>query len=238
MPELPTGTVTFLFTDVEGSTRLLQRLGKGFPAVIDDHGRILREAIAAGGGTEVQTEGDSFFAAFPTAAGAVRTALQAQRALAAHAWPDENAVRVRMGLHTGEAVLGGDDYIGLDVHRAARISAAGHGPQVLISEPTRTLVEGALPDGISLRDLGQHRLKDLERPEHLHQLVIDGLAADFPPIRTLDARPLMLASRTSLPNGRRSSAGSGRLARSPCSLSAPDCSPSPGRAAPVRPGWP
>jgi predicted ATPase/class 3 adenylate cyclase len=188
MRDLPTGTVTFLFTDIEGSTGLLQRLGEEFHGVVDDHGRILREAIRSGGGTEVQTEGDSFFAAFPTPAGALRAAVGAQRTLAAHRWPEGNAVRVRMGLHTGEGVLGGDDYIGLDVHRAARISAAGHGGQVLISEPTRALVDNALPDGMSLRDLGRHRLKDLEHPEHLHQLVIDELPAEFPPIRTLDAR--------------------------------------------------
>jgi predicted ATPase/class 3 adenylate cyclase len=204
MRSLPTGTVTFLFTDIEGSTRLLQRLGDGFHAVIEDHGRILREAIASGGGTGVHTEGDSFFAAFPTPAGALRAAVHAQRNLAARPWPEGNTVRVRMGLHTGEGVLGGDDYIGLDVHRAARISAAGHGGQTLISESTRALVEGALPDGVSLRDLGRHRLKDLEHPEHLQQLVIDGLPADFPPIRTLDAR------LTNLPAARTSFIGRGR----------------------------
>jgi predicted ATPase/class 3 adenylate cyclase len=198
MPHLPTGTVTFLFTDIEGSTRLLQRLGDAFHAVIDEHGRILREAIASGAGTEVHTEGDSFFASFPTPLGALRAAVHAQRALAAHPWPEEQAVGVRMGLHTGEGVLGGDDYIGLDVHRAARISAAGHGGQVLISEATRALVEDALPEGVALRDLGRHRLKDLEHPEHLHQLVIDGLPADFPPIRSRDARLTNLPSeRTS-----------------------------------------
>jgi class 3 adenylate cyclase len=159
MRDLPTGTVTFLFTDIQGSTRLLQRLGDRYREVIDGHGRILRDAIVEGGGGEVRTEGDSFFAVFPTPAGAVAAVVQAQQALAAHQWPQGHSVRVRMGLHTGEGVLAGDDYIGLDVHLAARIAAAGHGGQVLISEATRALVEDALPNGVSLRDLGRHRLK-------------------------------------------------------------------------------
>jgi predicted ATPase/class 3 adenylate cyclase len=188
MPDLPTGTVTFLFTDIEGSTSVLQRLGDDFRAVVDQHGRILREAIASGGGTEVNTEGDSFFAVFPTPKGALSSAVQAQLALAAHPWPRNEAVRVRMGMHTGEGVLGGDNYIGLDVHLAARIAAAGHGGQVLLSEPTRVLIGDALPDRVSLRDLGQHHLKDIEHIQRLHQLVIEGLAADFPPIRTREAR--------------------------------------------------
>jgi predicted ATPase/class 3 adenylate cyclase len=192
MRDLPTGTVTFLFTDIEGSTRLLRQLGDRYRKVVDNHGRILREAIASGDGTGVHTEGDSFFAVFPTPRGALAAAVQAQRALAAHPWPDGHSVRVRMGLHTGEAVLGGDDYIGLDVHLAARISAAGHGGQVLISEATRALVEHALPNGVSLRDLGRHRLKDIEQPQRLYDLIIDGMPAEFPAIRTLDARPTNL----------------------------------------------
>jgi predicted ATPase/class 3 adenylate cyclase len=188
MRDLPTGTVTFLFTDIEGSTTLLQQLGNRYQEVVDEHGRILRETIAEGGGAEVGTEGDSFFAAFPTPAGAVAAAAHAQRALDAHRWPDGRAVRVRMGLHTGEGVLGGDDYIGLDVHRAARIAAAGHGGQVLLSDTTRILVQHALPPGVALRDLGRHRLKDIEHPEHLYQLVIHDLPAEFPPIRSRDAR--------------------------------------------------
>ncbi|MFN2484801.1 MAG: adenylate/guanylate cyclase domain-containing protein [Candidatus Limnocylindria bacterium] len=188
MPELPTGTVTFLFTDIEGSTRLLQRVGNAYRDLLATHDRILRDAIAAGGGVAVQTEGDSFFAAFPTALGAVRAAVHAQRVLSRQSWPDDNSVRVRMGVHTGEGVLGGDNYIGLDVHRAARIAAAGHGGQVVVSGPTRALVEPALPPGIGLRDLGAHRLKDIEQPEQLYQLLINGLPDAFPPIRTLDAR--------------------------------------------------
>jgi predicted ATPase/class 3 adenylate cyclase len=192
MRDLPTGTVTFLFTDIEGSTRLLQRLGDRYREVVDRHGRILRHAILEGGGGEVRTEGDSFFAVFPTPAGALAAAVQAQRALTAHPWPEGHSVRVRMGLHTGQAVPGGDDYIGLDVHLAARIAAAGHGGQILVSEATRALVEHTLPDGSSLRDLGRHRLKDIEHPEHLYDLVIEGLPAEFPAVRTVDARPTNL----------------------------------------------
>ncbi|MGH2682986.1 MAG: adenylate/guanylate cyclase domain-containing protein [Actinomycetota bacterium] len=164
MRDLPTGTVTFLFTDIEGSTRLLRRLGDRYRELVDGHGRILRAAIVEGGGAEIRTEGDSFFAVFATPAGALAAAVQAQRALAAHRWPDSQSVMVRMGLHTGEGVLGTDDYIGLDVHLAARIAAAGHGGQVLLSEATRALVEHTLPDGVSLRDLGRHRLKGHREP--------------------------------------------------------------------------
>ncbi|MGI8998558.1 MAG: ATP-binding protein [Candidatus Limnocylindria bacterium] len=188
MPQLPTGTVTFMFTDIEGSTRLLQRVGESYRDLLADHNRILREAIAAGGGTEVQTEGDAFFAAFPTAAGAVRAAVQAQRGLASQAWPEGSDIRVRIGLHTGQGVLSGEQYVGLDVHRAARIAAAGHGGQVLISDSTRALAGDDLAVGVGVRDLGRHRLKDIERLEHLHQLLSDGLGDKFPSIRTLDAR--------------------------------------------------
>jgi class 3 adenylate cyclase len=186
---LPTGTVTFLFTDIEGSTRLLRALGARYDDLLSDHGRIIRRAIAAGEGTEVGTEGDSFFVAFSNAPGAISAAVAAQRALAARAWPDDAQVRVRMGLHSGEGRRGGDNYIGLDVHRAARIAAAGHGGQVVVSDATRALVEPTLPEGVRLRDLGPHRLRDLAQPEHLFQLEIDGLLNDFPALRTVDARP-------------------------------------------------
>jgi predicted ATPase/class 3 adenylate cyclase len=185
---LPTGTVTFVFTDIERSTRLLQRAGDAYRNLLATHDGILRDAIAAGGGVAVQTEGDSFFAAFPTAVGAVDATIQAQQTLSRQSWPDDHVVRVRMGVHTGQGVLGGENYIGLDVHRAARIAAAGHGGQVLVSGATRGLVEHALPRGVGLRDLGLHRLKDIEQPEHLHQLLIEGLPDAFPPIRTLSAR--------------------------------------------------
>jgi class 3 adenylate cyclase len=151
MAALPTGTVTFLFTDIEGSTRLVQELGDRYPAVRDEHAAIVRQAVEDGGGAEVSTEGDSFFVAFPSPLGAVRAAVAAQRGLAAHDWPAGFPVRVRMGLHTGEGVLGGDNYVGLDVNRAARIAAAGHGGQVLVSEATRALVAHALPEGVSFR---------------------------------------------------------------------------------------
>ena len=186
---LPTGTVTFLFTDVEGSTRLLTQLGERYRDVQDRHDEILRTAIAAGGGRELSTEGDSFFAVFPTPVGALTGAVQAQRSLAAMDWPDEAAVTVRMGLHTGEGTLGGANYLGLDVNRTARIAAAGHGGQVLLSSATRGLVVDSLPDGTALLDLGQHRLRDLLEPERLYQLALDGLEREFPPLRTLDAQP-------------------------------------------------
>jgi len=189
MAELPTGTVTFLFTDIEGSTQLLRNLGDGYASVWKQHQSIIREALAAAGGAEVGTEGDSFFAAFSSAPGAVRAAVAAQRDLATHAWPAGSTVRVRMGLHTGDGVLSGSDYVGMDVHRAARIASAAHGGQLIVSESTRALIENSLPAGAHLRDLGKHRLKDILQPEHLYDLVIDGLPAEFPPPRTLEARP-------------------------------------------------
>ncbi|HEU4488237.1 MAG TPA: adenylate/guanylate cyclase domain-containing protein, partial [Actinomycetota bacterium] len=187
MRDLPSGTITFLFTDVEGSTRLLERLGERYRDILHGHHAIMRAAIAAGDGHEVATEGDSFFAVFPTIGGAVRATAQAQRELARNAWPEGVAVRVRMGLHTGEGILGGDNYLGMDVHRAARIAGAAHGGQVLLSDATRALAETCLPPATRLRDLGTHRLKDLPRPERLYQLVLEGLEQDFPPARTLDA---------------------------------------------------
>ena len=191
---LPTGTVTFLFTDIEGSTRLLSAIGDAYPPLLAMHADILRAAISTHDGTEVNSEGDAFFAVFPSALGAVSAAVEAQRRLADAAWPEDATVRVRMGLHSGEGRLGGDDYVGLDVHRAARVAGAGHGGQVLLSEATRTLVARDLPDGVGLRDLGEHRLKDLAEQIRIFQLDIAGLATEFPTIRSLDARP------TNLPN--------------------------------------
>jgi predicted ATPase/class 3 adenylate cyclase len=191
---LPTGTVTFLFTDIEGSTRLLSALGDAYPPLLASHADILRAAIGAHRGTEVNTEGDAFFAVFPSALDAVGAAIQAQRKLADTAWPEAATVKVRMGLHSGEGRLGGDDYVGLDVHRAARIAGAGHGGQILLSDATRALIAQELPDGVSLRDLREHRLKDLAQSVRIFQLDIDGLTAEFPALRSLDARP------TNLPN--------------------------------------
>src|SRR5215470_4029771 len=185
MAELPRGTVTFLFTDIEGSTRLLTQLRGGYAEVLGEHQRLLREAFDEHDGREVHTEGDAFFVAFARAGDAIAAAIAAQRALAAQAWPDGGEVRVRMGVHTGEAEVQMDDYVGIDVHRAARICSAGHGGQVLISGATRELVAGELPVDVALRDLGEHRLKDLDRPEHLFQLIVGDLPADFPPVTSL-----------------------------------------------------
>ena len=189
MSDLPTGTVTFLFSDIEGSTRLIQGLGDRYPEVQLAHNRLLRSAFAAEGGHELRTEGDSFFVVFGSALKACAGAAAAQRDLQRYAWPDGGQVRVRIGLHTGEATLVGNEYLGLDVHRAARVAGAAHGGQVLVSETTRTLVEGGLPPGLRLRDLGVHRLKDLARPERLFQLTIDGLHAEFPALRSLETTP-------------------------------------------------
>ena len=177
--EVPTGTVTFLFTDIEGSTQLLKQLAGGYGEVLAEHQRILRAAFEAHGGWEVDTQGDSFFVAFRRAKDAVAAAVAAQRDLAAHPWAHGGGVRVRMGLHTGEPQVGGERYVGLGVHKAARIGAAGHGGQVLLSRTTRELVEDELPPGVTIRDLGERRLKDVDRPERLSQLVIDGLPSQF-----------------------------------------------------------
>ena len=189
MSALPTGTVTFFFSDIEGSTRLIQRLGDGYPQVLLAHHTVLRQALAANGGHELRTEGDSFFIVFDSALQACAGAAAAQKALHAHQWPDGGAVRVRIGVHTGEATLVGNEYLGLDVHRAARVASAGHGGQILVSETTRALVDHALPPGVTLKDLGLHRLKDLAQPERLFQLTVEGLPDDFPPLKTLEATP-------------------------------------------------
>jgi predicted ATPase/class 3 adenylate cyclase len=201
--ELPTGTVTFLFTDIEGSTRLLQSLGDRWKPTLEDHNRLVRAAIRDAGGMDLRTEGDAFFAVFRSAPAAASAAAAAQRALTAHPWPPKAAVRVRMGMHTGEGALGGDEYVGLDVHRAARIAAAGHGGQVLVSSSTSELVRDELPDGVGLRDLGQHRLKDLARPERIHQLAIADLPNEFPPLHTMETPTNLPAERTSFVGRRR-----------------------------------
>ena len=188
MRDLPSGTVTFLFTDIEGSTRLLRQLGDRYAAIQADHRRLLRAAFAAWGGRELETQGDGFLVAFARASDAVASAIAAQRALGAHTWSDAAAVRVRMGVHTGEPLSIEAGYVGLDVHRAARICAAGYGGQILASEATRLLVESDLPEDVGFRDLGAHRLKDLQ-PERLFQVVAPDLPADFPPLRSLDTLP-------------------------------------------------
>ncbi len=189
MTELPTGTVTFLFTDIEGSTRLAQELGDAWPPVLERHRQIARAAWAEHQGVEIGTEGDSFFVVFTSAPQATAAAVDAQRALAAESWPPGSEIRIRTGMHTGLGVLSGGGYVGLDVHRAARIANAGHGGQVLLSATTHALVDGSLPDGVSLREQGEHRLKDLSRPERIWDLVISGVPSEFPPLRTLNAVP-------------------------------------------------
>ena len=184
MTELPSGTVTFLFTDIEGSTRLLKELRERYSEVRGEHDRIMRAAFAEAGGQEVDTQGDAFFVAFRRARDAVAAAVAAQRALVRYPWPDGAVVRVRMGIHTGEPTVGQDRYVGLGVHRAARICSAAHGGQVLLSNTTRDLVEDDLPSDVGLLDLGEHTLKDIDRPERLFQLTGEGLATDFPPPRS------------------------------------------------------
>ena len=184
MPELPTGTVTFLFSDIEGSTRLLQACGDRWPAILARHGELLRAAFRRHDGHELGTEGDSFFVAFASAPAALAAAVEAQRALEAEPWPAEERIRARIGLHTGEATVSNGNYVGLDVHRAARIMSAGHGGQVLISASTEALVRGALPPDASITDLGEHQLRDLPAPERLYAVIAEGLLHSFPPPRS------------------------------------------------------
>jgi class 3 adenylate cyclase/DNA-binding beta-propeller fold protein YncE len=184
MPEMPSGAVTFLFTDIEGSTRLVKQLRDAYPAVLSKHQSLLRAAFAAHGGYEVDTQGDSFFVAFASAREGLLAAVEGQLALHSNAWPDGVEIKVRMGLHTGQAVASDGRYTGLAVHRAARIGAAGHGEQILVSQATQTLLEDEEEDlRVSLRDLGEQRLKDLDRPVRLFQAVAEGLPDSFPPVR-------------------------------------------------------
>src|SRR5438874_9967447 len=202
---LPAGTLTFLFTDIEGSTKLLNELGtERFHEVLAVHTRLLRDAFKDG--VEVRIEGDALFVVFPVAAKAVRGAAAAQRALGAATFPHGATVRVRMGMHTGEgtpaSAEAGADYVGIDVHRAARIAAVAHGGQVLASAATVMLAGQDLGAGITLRDLGEHRLKDLAQPERIYQLVIDGCVNEFPPLRSLDRTPNNLPTQVSTFIGR------------------------------------
>jgi class 3 adenylate cyclase len=183
MSELPGGTVTFLFSDIEGSTKLLQELGDAYAAVVDDHRRIMRGSMQERGGTEIDTQGDAFFFSFPRAKDAAEAAVAAQRALAAHEWPKGAEVRVRMGLHTGEPQVGEHGYLGIDVVRAARICSAGHGGQILLSETTRALLGNALPEGASVHDLGSQNLKDIQH-ERIFQLSLDEQPRDTRPLKT------------------------------------------------------
>lgn len=194
MSRLPTGTVTFLFTDIEGSTRLLEHLGPRYSDVLVDYRGLLRGAFQERSGREVDTQGDGLFYAFGNAKDGVAGAIAAQRAAAAHPWPDGLAVRIRMGMHTGEPLLTEAGYIGMDVYRAARICSVGHGGQILISAQTSSLVQDEAPDQATLVDLGEHRLKDLSRPERIFQIAILGLPTNFPRLRSLDTRTNNLPS--------------------------------------------
>jgi predicted ATPase/class 3 adenylate cyclase/tRNA A-37 threonylcarbamoyl transferase component Bud32 len=186
----PEVMVTFLFTDIEGATDLLKQLGEGYAKLLADHRTILREVFRKSKGREIDTQGDAVFYAFPRATDAVSAAVEVQRVFAAHAWPDEIDVRIRVGIHTGEPHdVDKEGCVGADVHRAAHIANIGHGGQVLLSEITAPLVKDELPDGVELHDLGDHRLKDLRHPERVFQLVISGLPVDFPSLKSLDAHP-------------------------------------------------
>jgi predicted ATPase/class 3 adenylate cyclase len=189
MPALPSGTLTCLFTDIEGSTRLLQTLGAEYVTLIELHHRIIRESVQHTGGHVVDIMGDGFFAVFGRARDALMACVEAQHALVAQAWPRGVSVRVRMGLHTGEPTPVGDTYLGIDVHWAARIAAAAHGGQVLLSETTASLVMRDLPDGSTLHDLGTHRLKDLADPVRIFEVHAPGIPSDFPPLRSLERHP-------------------------------------------------
>jgi class 3 adenylate cyclase len=186
MSALPEGTVTLLFTDIEGSTRLLQDLGDDYEELLTDHRRLLRGQFEANGGIVVDMQGDAFLVAFRRARDAVSAAAEAQRAVATHDWPGSADLRVRMAIHTGEPSKVNTGFVGLAVHRAARICAAGHGGQVLLSATTRDLVEDHLPSGMALLDLGEHRLKDVDRPETIVQLITEGVPPVFTPLKTLE----------------------------------------------------
>ena len=198
MPSLPTGTVTFLFTDIKESTHLLALLGDQYADLLAWYRSMLREVVQEHGGQEVDAQGDGLFVVFPSAGDAVKAAVAAQRAMSTHQWPGGTMVRVRMGLHTGEARVAGTGYVSMNVHRAARICAAAHGGQILLSDATHALVARDLPEGISLRDLGEHRLKDLAHPHRLFQVVVPDLSTEFPPLRSLDPHrhnlPIQLTS--------------------------------------------
>lgn len=175
MTTLPSGTVTFLFSDIEGSTELLKRLGDRYGELIAEHRRIVREVFGALEGVEIDMQGDSFFFAFTRARDAVTAAVEAQRAHSDHAWPGDESVRVRMGLHTGEPAVGAEGYLGVDVVRAARLCASAQGGHVLLSEATRALMGSALPEGVSVHALGERQLKGIDEPERVYELAIDGV---------------------------------------------------------------
>jgi DNA-binding NarL/FixJ family response regulator/class 3 adenylate cyclase len=181
--ELQSGTVTFVFTDIEGATRLVRHLRERYGEVLAEHRRIVRETFSRYGGEEIDAQGDAFFYVFRGARSAAEAAAETQRALSAYEWPEGAEVSVRIGMHTGESVSQ-EGYHGIGVHRAHRIMSAGHGGQVLLSQATASVLSDDELDRLALRDLGEHRLKDLDRPERIHQLEIEGLPTEFPPLRT------------------------------------------------------
>jgi class 3 adenylate cyclase len=187
MSEPASRTLTFLFTDIEGSTRLLQALGDGYREILATQRALIEGASTDHGGHVFGTEGDALFVAFTDAAGGIRAAAEAQQALSAHEWPNGGTLRVRMGVHTGQVTALADNFVGLPLHQVARITAAGHGGQVLVSETARRLAGDV--DGLGFRDLGEHRLKDLAHPERLYQLLVPDLDDAFPPLRSLEVRP-------------------------------------------------
>lgn len=189
MTDRRSGTISLVFTDIDGSTRLLAQLGDAYAMLLDDHHRLVGTAMEAQGGERVDAAGDGLFFSFPTAKGALVACIEAQRAVSEHDWPQAAEVKVRMGLHTGEPLSATTGYVGIDVHRAARISSAAHGGQILVSGTAHSLIGPTLPDGVSMRDLGDHRLKDLVTPERLYQAMAPGLTADFPPVRSLETLP-------------------------------------------------
>lgn len=209
MAQLPSGTVTLLFSDVEGSTRLTQALGEGYGGVLAELRKLLRAAVAEAGGHEVDCRADELFAVFQRARDAVAAAAAMQSGTQAHVWPEDATVRVRVGLHTGEPLLEGDSYLGVDVSHAARICAAGHGGQVLLSQTTRELVAGAW----ELKELGAYSLAGLPGPERVFQLVVPGLRSEFPPLRVSAGRRRLREWRPRLRSRRRDLEATAFLAR-------------------------
>jgi predicted ATPase/class 3 adenylate cyclase len=201
---LPAGTVTFLFADIEGSTRLLRHLGNQYAPALAAFRGLMEAAVTGAGGWEIDAQGDAVFAAFSRAHDAVSAAVEAQRRIAVHPWPAGTALHVRMGVHTGEPVVTASGYVGMDVHRAARICQAGHGGQIVVSQTTVALISDELPQGMELKSLGQHRLKDLAAPVRLSQIVATGLRDEFPPLRSLEARPNNLPAQLTTFVGRAS----------------------------------
>jgi class 3 adenylate cyclase len=181
---LPTGLVTFLLTDIEDSTSLLERLGGRYAVLRDDVQGIIRRAVLAVGGREVDARADEFFAVFERATSAIEAAVALQRVLGERTWPDRLECRVRVGIHSGHPNLTDSGYVGLPVHAAARVSSAAHGGQIVVSDEAKRAIDGAVPAGIRLRSLGRHRLRGLTRPEALFQIEAEGLLAEFPPLRT------------------------------------------------------